>query len=119
YLDDIEHVLAALRAGTAPDDWRPHVAAQRDRLSRRSAPAKALDAPATELLKDLKQWRSDAAKAASVPAYVIFHDSPLEAVARARPSTRAALLALPGVGPVKMSRFGDDVLAVVARHGSG
>jgi DNA helicase-2/ATP-dependent DNA helicase PcrA len=119
YLDDVEHVLAALRAGTAPDDWRPHVATQRDRLSRRNGPPKTLDPPATELLKDLKQWRSGAAKAASVPAYVIFHDSTLEAVARARPATRAALLALPGVGPVKVSRFGDDVLAVVARHGSG
>jgi DNA helicase-2/ATP-dependent DNA helicase PcrA len=119
YLDDVEHVLAALRAGTAPDDWRPHVAAQRARLSRRNAAPKTLDEPATELLRDLKQWRSGAAKAASVPAYVIFHDATLEAVARARPATRSALLACPGVGPVKVSRFGDDVLAVVARHGSG
>jgi DNA helicase-2/ATP-dependent DNA helicase PcrA len=53
-----------------------------------------------------------------VPAYVIFHDSTLEAVARARPRSPAALLRMPGIGPVKATRFGDDVLAVVARHGT-
>ena len=69
------------------------------------------------MLHALKQWRADKARAAAVPAYVIFHDSTLEAVAEARPSTHAQLLALPGVGPVKVNRYGDDLLEVVAANG--
>ena len=66
----------------------------------------------------MKAWRATKARAASVPAYVIFHDRTLEAVAAARPTTHAQLLALPGVGPVKVSRYGDDLLQVVAAHGA-
>jgi superfamily II DNA helicase RecQ len=55
---------------------------------------------------------------AGVPAFVILHDTTLAAVAEARPSDRAALLALPGMGPVKAERYGDALLAVVAEHGA-
>jgi DNA helicase-2/ATP-dependent DNA helicase PcrA len=37
-------------------------------------------------------------------------------VAEAQPRTRASLLALPGLGPVKAERYGDDLLRVVAEH---
>ena len=67
------------------------------------------------MLRALKTWRSNAARAAGVPAYVIFHDTTLAAVAEARPRNRTALLALPGLGPVKVERYGDAVLEVVAR----
>jgi DNA helicase-2/ATP-dependent DNA helicase PcrA len=122
FLVEVGQVLEALRAGLAPDDWRPHVAAQRQALGARArrperAPAAELDGPAASLLKELKRWRTETAKAGAVPAYVIFHDATLEAVARTRPGSRAALLRVPGVGPVKATRFGDDVLALVARHG--
>jgi superfamily II DNA helicase RecQ len=73
-------------------------------------------APGDAVLVALKAWRADRARAAAVPAYVIFHDRTLEAVAAARPKTRDQLLALPGVGPVKVSRYGDDVLDLVAAH---
>jgi DNA helicase-2/ATP-dependent DNA helicase PcrA len=125
YLIEVDHVLAALAAGAAPDDWRPHLGEQRDRLRAANRPrAKVrgraeLDTAGAELFDALKQWRAQAAKAAAVPAYVIFHDSTLEAVARERPGDRHALLALPGIGPVKVNRFGDDVLAVVALHDGG
>jgi DNA helicase-2/ATP-dependent DNA helicase PcrA len=68
------------------------------------------------VLAALKAWRTGAARAAGVPAYVIFHDTTLAAVAEARPRTRASLLALPGLGPVKAERYGDDLLRVVAEH---
>jgi superfamily II DNA helicase RecQ len=64
----------------------------------------------------LKAWRATMAKAAKVPAYVIFHDSTLAAVAEAKPHTPAQLLALPGLGPVKAARYGEALLAVVAEH---
>jgi len=70
------------------------------------------------LLEALKTWRANAARAAKVPAYVIFHDTTLAAVAEARPASADELLALPGLGPVKVSRYGDALLAVVAQRAS-
>jgi superfamily II DNA helicase RecQ len=51
-----------------------------------------------------------------VPAFVVFHDTTLAAVAEARPRDVPALLALPGMGPVKAERYGDALLAVVAAN---
>ncbi len=68
------------------------------------------------VLAALKTWRSGAARAAGVPAYVIFHDTTLAAVAEAQPDTRAKLLRLPGLGPVKAERYGDELLRVIAEH---
>ncbi len=128
YLADVEPVLAAMAAGVAPADWRPQLARQRERLAgRRGGPGRA-SAPGggalTEpgdvaLLEDLKRWRSTAARAADVPAFVIFHDSTLQELARARPASRQALLGVAGIGKVKAGRFGDDVLAVLSRHSAG
>ncbi len=47
---------------------------------------------------------------------MVFHDTTLAAVAEARPRTQAALLDLPGLGPVKAERYGDALLAVIAAH---
>jgi len=73
--------------------------------------------PDPEVFTALKEWRSQAARAANVPAYVIFHDTTLAAVAEARPSSRDALLAIPGLGPVKAERYGEALLRVVADSG--
>jgi superfamily II DNA helicase RecQ len=45
---------------------------------------------------------------------VIFNDAVLQEVARRRPDDRAALLEVPGIGPGKAERFGDDLLEIVA-----
>jgi DNA helicase-2/ATP-dependent DNA helicase PcrA len=58
----------------------------------------------------LKQWRLERAKADEVPAYVVFHNSTLEAIAELGPRTLAELAAVPGVGPSKLERYGPDVL---------
>jgi DNA helicase-2/ATP-dependent DNA helicase PcrA len=120
WLDDIQAARAALAGGASPTDLRDRVAAERRKLrstsgGRRTNVTVGLDAD-PGVLTALKAWRSAAAKAAGVPAYVIFHDTTLAAVAEARPATRASLLALPGLGPVKAQRYGDDLLRVVAEH---
>jgi DNA helicase-2/ATP-dependent DNA helicase PcrA len=46
---------------------------------------------------------------------VIFHDATLAAVAEARPTDRDALMAVPGLGPIKVERYGEELLALVAR----
>jgi DNA helicase-2/ATP-dependent DNA helicase PcrA len=68
------------------------------------------------VLSALRQWRAATAKTSGVPAYVIFHDSTLAALAASCPRTPQQLLGLPGLGPVKVSRYGEALLALVATH---
>lgn len=73
-------------------------------------------AAGAEVLEALRSWRLATARASGVPAYVILHDSTLAAVAAAMPSTVEELMGLPGLGPVKGSRYGAALLDVVANH---
>ena len=68
------------------------------------------------LMQALKRWRKDTADTASVPAFVVFTDATLQAVAEAEPTTRQQLLKLPGIGTVKVDKYGEDCLKVVAEH---
>jgi DNA helicase-2/ATP-dependent DNA helicase PcrA len=94
---------------------RAQVAGARRRFGASSAAAS--DAERSELLDALLEWRRNLARASGVPAYVIFHDSTLEAVARDRPRSRGDLLTIPGIGPVKVERHGAALLELVGRHG--
>jgi DNA helicase-2/ATP-dependent DNA helicase PcrA len=64
----------------------------------------------------LKAWRLARARAEEVPAYVIFHNATLAEIAGRRPSSLAELAAVPGVGPAKLERYGDEVLAALAQQ---
>jgi DNA helicase II / ATP-dependent DNA helicase PcrA len=64
--------------------------------------------------RTLRQWRLERAKAEAVPAYVVFHNSTLEQIAERGPRTLSELAAVPGVGPTKLERYGEDVLAALA-----
>jgi DNA helicase-2/ATP-dependent DNA helicase PcrA len=61
----------------------------------------------------LKEWRLKTAKAEEKPAYVIFHNSTLAEIVRRAPRTKEELAAVPGVGPAKLERYGDAVLAAI------
>jgi DNA helicase-2/ATP-dependent DNA helicase PcrA len=69
------------------------------------------------LYEELREWRLETAKAESVPAYVVFTDLTLQAIAEAQPTTSAQLLAINGIGRSKQEKYADAVLALVARHG--
>jgi DNA helicase-2/ATP-dependent DNA helicase PcrA len=62
----------------------------------------------------LKRWRLETAKSEEKPAYVIFHNSTLAEIVRRAPRSREELAAVPGVGPAKLERYGEEVLAVLA-----
>ena len=63
----------------------------------------------------LKDWRRDAAKEQNVPAYIVFSDNTLIAIAELRPADEAALIAIPGIGARKLEQYGPDVLELVSR----
>ncbi|MBY0441645.1 MAG: ATP-dependent DNA helicase UvrD2 [Mycobacteriaceae bacterium] len=66
-----------------------------------------------ELLLQLKDWRLRTAQQQSVPAYVVFTDSTLAAIAELLPTTNAALVAIPGIGARKLEQYGSEVLQLV------
>ena len=54
-----------------------------------------------------------------MPAYVVFTDATLLAIAQRMPASPEELIQVPGVGPVKIEQFGEDVLAITANYASG
>jgi DNA helicase II / ATP-dependent DNA helicase PcrA len=62
------------------------------------------------VMKALKTWRLERARRDEVPAFVVFHDSTLEEIARQRPKQLWQLATVSGVGPTKLERYGDEVL---------
>jgi ATP-dependent DNA helicase RecQ len=71
------------------------------------------DTPLFEALRDLRRRLADER---NVPAYVVFSDATLLEMAAARPTTEAGLLAVSGVGPAKLERYGEQFLAVIREH---
>ncbi|CEA08692.1 ATP-dependent DNA helicase UvrD2 [Arthrobacter saudimassiliensis] len=62
----------------------------------------------------LREWRRTEAADAGVPAFVVFTDATLEAIAEDRPENLTRLGTLPGVGPAKLERYGEAVLRILA-----
>lgn len=69
-----------------------------------------------ELLAALKLWRTAQARAKSMPAYIIAHDTALEAAALRQPRSSQQLLAIPGFGPQKVALYGRDILDIIKKH---
>ncbi len=91
------------------DGLRP-VSATPARTVKAAAPA-AEDA---ELFGRMRVWRKRQAEAQKVPAYVVFSDATLVAIADAAPGSRTALARVSGVGSTKLERYADAVLALVS-----
>ncbi|MBR4132238.1 MAG: DNA helicase RecQ [Oscillospiraceae bacterium] len=66
-----------------------------------------------DLFEQLRALRSDLARRARVPAYVIFHDATLRDMAAKRPTTAEELLTVSGVGERKAEKYGQAVLKVI------
>jgi ATP-dependent DNA helicase RecQ len=95
--------VAADKATSAPRKRRADVADDGTPLS--LAERDCLDA--------LKAWRGEVARAHNLPAYVIFHDSTLRAIAQRAPRSDADLDGIPGLGQKKREAYGAEVLRVV------
>jgi len=85
--------------------------------SRRAAASESLDAGDRGLFEALRSWRSGQAKEQGVPAYVVFGDATLRALAEHRPASLAELDGITGIGAKKREAYGEAVLEVVATHG--
>jgi ATP-dependent DNA helicase RecQ len=85
---------------------------RRERGRKAVAAAAVLGASAGPLLEALREWRRVTAREHNVPAYVVFHDATLAAIAAARPRTLDDLRAISGIGVKKLERYGAALLAL-------
>ena len=113
----------AVLKGEVPVRLRVSLAPVRERKARRSVAtdvpkvATRLDSAAQSRLNALKAWRFEVAKAHNLPAYVIFHDATLSAIAERTPQSLADLQGISGIGARKLEAYGAAVLEVMAGCG--
>ncbi len=70
----------------------------------------------SELVNALSEWRKNRARAAAIPAYVVFPDTTLHALAQYQPKTSADLLDISGIGPTRVENYGDELLEIIGQH---
>ena len=104
FLDDV----------VAPGSGRVRPRAVASGMTRGGRSSTRADGPVAEALR---AWRRKRAEADGVPAYVVFNDRTLAALAERRPRSRGELLAVDGIGPAKLDRYGDELLALLATDG--
>jgi ATP-dependent DNA helicase RecQ len=109
----------AVLKGTVLVQLRESVSVPAERKARRASgsatpkvPA-SLDVAAQARFSALKAWRATVAKEHNLPAYVIFHDATLAAIAECAPQSLADLQGLSGMGAKKLEAYGHEVLRVV------
>ncbi|NNH03440.1 DNA helicase RecQ [Microbacterium ulmi] len=83
---------------------------------RKATASDSLDAADRGLFEALRAWRAEQAREQGVPAYIVFGDATLRALAEHRPTSLADLDGVSGIGAKKREAYGEAVLAVVAAH---
>ena len=68
------------------------------------------------IARELDHYRKRVARQLKWKSYMVFQRATIAAIDAQRPTSKEALLRIAGLGPVKIARFGDDILAVVRRH---
>ena len=78
-----------------------------------ATPAAAGKAGDPTLLAALRAWRSQTARSRGVPAYVVLHDSTIDGIASARPTSLNELRGIAGIGDKKLEHYGGELIALV------
>ncbi len=106
----LELDLRLVRWGDEDGEGRP------GRSGRRRERRPSEDAERGPLFDALRDWRRQVASELAKPPYVIAHDATLDAVCALAPTSLEALGEVPGIGPAKLARYGDAIVAIVRAH---
>ncbi len=97
-------------------EWKSAAKEYRPRERKKKAPAVTAAREVDPLLMAvLKKWRVERSRSDKVPAFVILHDATLEHLCAARPGTLAELRQIPGIGELKLERYGTEILQALRR----
>ncbi len=124
WLENIEAAIRSMSSDTTADwqtilrEMKDHVAAARAAgvpgVSGTKKAAIEVGSKADPALYErLKAWRTAESRHSGVAAFAVLHDTSLAAIAEARPVTLGDLQKVPGIGSVKVTRYGDALLATV------
>ena len=69
-----------------------------------------------DLFMVLREWRRSKALRDNVPAYMILNDATLQEIVEARPLSLDELEEINGFGPIKLRRYGKEILQLVLNH---
>jgi len=112
-VDDVQMTVPVARVPrerrrkTRRDDGRRSVRAQKSELPS--------DDPSFErVFHALRRWRLDQARERAVAPFIVMHDRTLESIATSLPQSLDELSDVPGIGPTKLSLYGDAILSVIA-----
>jgi DNA topoisomerase-3 len=78
--------------------------------------SRASEPPNARLIEELRSWRLTQARAQRIPAFRVFPDRTLNAIAQARPESEEEMLQVPGIGPRLLDKYGARILAIVASN---
>ncbi|WP_082716666.1 DNA helicase RecQ [Microterricola viridarii] len=106
-------VLSGNRAVSLRTEPERAASSGRSRSSKQSAALADLSPAGVELFEALRAWRSETAKELGQPAYIVFGDATLKAVAAARPRSLAELDGISGIGAKKLESYGEALVTVV------
>jgi len=110
-------VLAGQRQVLLRHEPAPSARSARTSRSARAADAAAeLPAAAAGVFERLRAWRAGAAREQGVPAYVIFHDATLRQIAADSPASLADLARISGIGEAKLTRYGEQIIELLAEQ---
>jgi superfamily I DNA/RNA helicase len=73
----------------------------------------AVKTQSNDLVARLKEWRRDTSRLLGVPAYVVLHDKTIIELAQQMPQTKEDLESIPGLGPMKIVKYGEDILDII------
>ena len=107
FLDELAGVAAAPAVAAAPR----RTPAEGTR--RASGPPAVLTGEAVPAFEALRAWRTEQARREKMPPYVVMSDAHLRGIAERRPKSLVELSRCSGIGPVKLERYGDDILRVL------
>ncbi len=101
----------AVLRGERTIELRQQVAQPGRRAAKRRATGSVPDDP---IFEQLRTWRAQVAKQHGVPAFVVFHDGTLRAIAQVRPRSLGELRTISGIGEKKLASYGESLLAQLA-----
>ena len=127
-LAGIDALLASGRLARAgreyPNVWMPGkpIRPPKARRQDETNPASPRGRPASrrfggDVARALDQYRRRRARSLGWKTYMVFQRNVLMAIDREEPDSLEALARIPGLGPMKLERFGEDILEIVRVHG--
>jgi superfamily II DNA helicase RecQ len=117
----VELILKEAAAPPVPRKHKPSRAqgAPRKRAVPREHPkpvAAKAPAPDSGVEEALRAWRLREARRLGVPAFRVFSDQALRAIAQQRPATAAELLAIPGIGMSAVEKYGRQIYRLLGKE---